>query len=403
MPGMIRDSIAQDGCPAVFDVRTVESPEATELYINVRSVTDSGDDDAIAAIYGKLAATLRGHSARLFSERIFVGGEATRAIGATRRDALGDLDDGVPPTVLATPPPDTRIHGIQVHAVSGEAVPEPIEHAGTVVGRRVARGERHWVHLLGLSAPDAGLPPSQARQVYERTARILRSLDMDFGCVARTWIWLRDILDWYPRFNDARTAVFAGEGLVASEGGARFLPASTGIGIAPAGNGACSLEVLAISDGSDSIRSRHAAGEQCSAFSYGSAFARAVAAPMPAGRTLFVSGTAAIDRQGMSEHPGDVRRQIRATLRHIRALIAEMEWSEDQIVSAIAYGKTAEVLRVFADEWPALPWPRVELIADVCRDELLFEMEVTVAERVQDGSEGTAGGASTPASTSLVE
>jgi len=215
--------------------------------------------------------------------------------------------------------------------------------------------------------------------VYEKAAEALRSHDMDLRCVARTWGWLRDILTWYDDFNAARTAVYQKERLVDSGGHAHYLPASTGIGVAPADGSACALEVLAVSDGHRSIRSIQAGGEQDSAFSYGSAFARAVLAPMPAGSTLFVSGTAAIDPQGRSEHPGDAARQIDATLQHIRALLAEVGWSEDRIVSAIAYSKTPQIANALTNGWSALPWPRIETIADVCRKELLFEMEVTAA------------------------
>ena len=299
MPELTRDSIAQDGCPALFDVRVIESPQAAELYINVRPAATGDADDQVAAVYGQLAALLHEHSARILSERIFVGGDAAPSVGSARSDALGDLDDGVPPTVLVTPPSDALIHGIQVHAVRAGERPDPIADGDSLIGRRIMVEGRSWVHLAALTAPDAGSSPAQASEVYERAVRVLRSLDMHFNCVARTWVWLRDILSWYPQFNEARTAVFGNEGLVAVEAGARFLPASTGIGVAPADGGACGLELMAISDGGESIRSSHAAGEQCSAFAYGSAFARAVVAPTPAGRALLVSGTAAIDPQGI--------------------------------------------------------------------------------------------------------
>jgi enamine deaminase RidA (YjgF/YER057c/UK114 family) len=376
------DSIARYDAAASFDARLVESPEYTELYINVRPRRGRDGQDQIAAIYGRLAAMLDEHAAQIFSERIFVGAAAASSIGAARRGALGNRDDGVPPTILLTPPLDDRIHGVQIHACRGDEPPKPIEHGGMLVGRRIDAGGRRWVHLTALTAHARGTPHAQAGESYEQAARVLRTLDMDLHCVARTWVWLRDILDWYPQFNDARTRVFAKEGLVASENNARFLPASTGIGVAPVDGSACGLELIAISDGQNSIRSSHAAGEQCSAFAYGSAFARAVRAPMPAGRALLVSGTAAIDADGASEHPGDIHRQIAATLQHVRSLLEEATWSESQIVSAIAYCKTDQVARVFAEEWATLSWPRLELIADICRDELLFELEATAVDQV---------------------
>ncbi len=377
---------SQDG-PASFDVRFVESSGVAELYINIRPNSARTGDDPTAMIYRHLAELLREHSARIFTERVFASPSTAAAVLLNRNEGLGDLDDGVAPTILLAPPSPVAPPGpqIQIHAVRSGAAPEPIVDDGMLIGRRINLDGRSWIHLAALTFTDSANPSVQTRQVYERAARVLREQDMDFRCVARTWVWLRDVLHWYPEFNVARTAVYEDEGLVATDNHAHFLPASTGIGVAPADGGACGLELIAVSDGCESIRSSEAAGEQCSAFSYGSAFARAVVAPMPSGEALLISGTAAIDPDGASEHPSDIRRQIDATLQHLRSLIAEAGWSEKQIVSAIGYCKTPEVASVFAEEWGSLAWPRVEIIGDVCRAELLFEMEVLAADGGNDG------------------
>lgn len=375
----------QEGCTVNAQVCRVESPHVTELYLNLRPVDPTDKPNEAAALYGVAVDILRRHKARIFSERIFAAPGAIPAVRQARTELLGDLGDGVPATALSVPKLDeASIAGVQIHAISGPTTPEPVCFKDEILGRRFENAGRSWLHLSGLTALRTDTPESQARAIYELASDILHSLDMDFRCVARTWIWLCDILEWYDEFNAARTTVYQRESLVDDSGRARYLPASTGIGVAPANGGACALELIAVSDGDRSIRSIQSGGEQDSAFSYGSAFARAVAAPMPAGQALFISGTAAIDAQGRSEYAGEARSQIDATMQHVRALLGEAGWNENRVVSAIAYSKTPEIARLFADEWSSLPWPRVETVADVCRDELLFEVEVTAAEGAED-------------------
>jgi enamine deaminase RidA (YjgF/YER057c/UK114 family) len=362
-----------------IEVRTVESEALAELHLTIRPAVGSAGPVDYAGLYRALARLLREERASLFAERLLVPEGETAPIATIRSEALGDLDDGVPPTIIESPSLVGRGVGLQVQALRGEVDLEPVRENGEPVGRLATAGARRWLRLAALTAAPTASAPEQATEVYARAARILRGQHMRMNCVARTWVWMRDILDWYDEFNAARNAFFQTEGLLNSQAEVHFMPASTGIGAAPANGLACGLEVLAISDGDISISASHAAGEQCSAFCYGSAFARAVTAPSPAGSTLLVSGTAAIDTDGVSEHPGDIEAQIDATLQHIRALIEEAGWREEQVRTATVYCKTTEVADLFAVRCGTLDWPRVELLADVCRPELLFEAEVTLA------------------------
>lgn len=362
-----------------IDVRRIESDSVTEWYANIRPASGANGPIDYAGLYGALAAFLREQDATLFAERLFVPTGENAPLAEIRTAVLGDLSDGVAPTIIESPAVPEYGVGLQVHALRGAVTIEPVEIEGELAGRQATVGDRRWLRLRALTAPEQLPAPEQAATIYERAADILRAQRMTMYCIARTWVWMRDVLDWYDEFNAARNGVFQGEGLLDGAAGARFMPASTGIGAAPASGHACGLEVLAVSDGANSIRASHAAGEQCSPYSYGSAFARAVAAPSPAGQTLLVSGTAAIDPGGTSEFDGDIEAQIDATLQHIRALIAEAGWQENQITTATVYCKTRDVMRVFNERCASLKWPRVDLIADVCRPELLFEAEVTLA------------------------
>src|SRR5690606_28472117 len=103
--------------------------------------------------------------------------------------------------------------------------------------------------------------------------------------------------------------------------------------------------------------------------------------PTPAGRTLYVSGTAAIDAEGFSRRPGDAPGQIAMTLENVLAVVSEAGFTAADITQAIAYCATPAVAAEFTANHLAQPgWPWITVIGDVCRPELLFEAEVTATK-----------------------
>ena len=51
--------------------------------------------------------------------------------------------------------------------------------------------------------------------------------------------------------------------------------------------------------------------------------------------------------------------------------------NDDDVVQAVAYCKTKEVEDIFNDLKDALAWPCITVICDICRPDLLFEIEAT--------------------------
>jgi hypothetical protein len=54
-----------------------------------------------------------------------------------------------------------------------------------------------------------------------------------------------------------------------------------------------------------------------------------------------------------------------------------MQAADEDVVQAIAYCKTTEEEEIFNTVKNNLPWPWVTMICDICRPELLFEIEAT--------------------------
>jgi hypothetical protein len=58
-----------------------------------------------------------------------------------------------------------------------------------------------------------------------------------------------------------------------------------------------------------------------------------------------------------------------------------MQADEKDLVHVIAYCKTTEVEKIFEASRKALSWPWITVICDICRPELLFEIEATAMPR----------------------
>jgi enamine deaminase RidA (YjgF/YER057c/UK114 family) len=121
---------------------------------------------------------------------------------------------------------------------------------------------------------------------------------------------------------------------------------------------------------------------QPDAVTYGSAFSRGALIRQPDVSLIQVSGTAAIDERGASLYPGDVRAQIDCTFDKLAALIGPEGASLNDIAAASVFVKRPEDALVYHERAAARGLqnlPAVIMVADVCREELLFEMDAEVA------------------------
>lgn len=366
-----------------MDRRRISAGGTSELYLTACPTSEGDFESRVCEVYVALRDQLTEARARLFSERIFATADAFPTVEAIRREIFVGIDDGVPPTrVVVSPGAVGSFAGAQVHAIRSEQPPTIMRCCELLDGaaaRVVNSGGRRWLFIHGMNALADVEPAEQARRVFFCTGCLLRQAGTNMKSVARTWLWLKDICDWYDEFNAARNEFFELEGLIDPEQRIARPPASTGIGLYGLNGAACTLDLIALPGGERDIRLVEAGGDQRSAFEYGSAFSRASVAPMPGGPTVFVSGTAAIDEEGRTEHVGQIEAQIDDTIAHIRSLLSDLDCSDEHVLTALAYCKTSDVERVFRERYADLSWPRVTMVGDVCRPDLLFEVEVTAS------------------------
>jgi enamine deaminase RidA (YjgF/YER057c/UK114 family) len=124
---------------------------------------------------------------------------------------------------------------------------------------------------------------------------------------------------------------------------------------------------------------------QCEAWKYGPKFSRAVLVTFKEDniRKLYVSGTSSVNRRGKSVLKGKCGENIAYVMACIKHLLEKNRMSFDDLVMSHAYFKNAVVYEEFRSVYAANAWdfPYNPIFVDICRDDLLFEMECIAADK----------------------
>lgn len=353
-------------------------------WLGTRSARPTAE--AVEQAYRAIAGELRERGCVPLQERVFADLHLAPVVARGRAAALGSPGGAWPvaPTLVeGSPVGQQGISGIHVLAARGEA--RPLREGENAYGTLVETAEARILGLADVGRRGAGRlapgPAEEASAAIDAAEQLLAREGFSFREVARTWFYLRDILDWYGPFNAVRNAAFRRMGLVGPQGDGR-IPASTGIEGRSARGGWCTLDLIALrprAGGRASLRRLHNR-RQNEATEYGSSFARATELSLGDARYVFVSGTAAIDDQGATVHAGDFEAQVRFTLDAVQALLEGVGAGLADVRQATAFlknpcdGRSFERIKERSELAAA---PVVTTVADVCRHDLLFEIDAT--------------------------
>jgi enamine deaminase RidA (YjgF/YER057c/UK114 family) len=316
-------------------------------------------------------------------------------------------------TYVSQPPCNGKSLLIELFGVQ----PEP----GTVAIERVREklvvvryDDVAWAYVAN------AIPGDAVSTVYDQTTASLQSLqglllrsDMRLDQTIRTWFYLGDILASegekrrYERFNAARTDFYADACFFQPHISARSTsayPASTAIGARGIGIGTSAIALS--TDRSDVVAVPLENPQQQPAASYAPdgdqespRFARAVAVAVGDDAMIFISGTASITESD-SRHVGDVVAQTNQTLDNIAMLISKDNLSRHGLLGFGASLQDLAAMRVYLkrpQDYPIVRQicedrigkiPVVYVVADICRPELLVEIE-GIAFSSQSNSIGT--------------
>ncbi|MHC4606044.1 MAG: RidA family protein [Planctomycetota bacterium] len=329
---------------------------------------------------------------RVEAEGIHVLQEKIYGVRERMEEILGGREGDVPATFIeGTPCIGGCLAGLQITGIvprAKDVACRTLYAEGTPVGRSVAANGTSMLFLSGVSGLDgrrSSGAPEQAGRMFRAAREMVEAEGYSVTDIARTWIYLPRILEWYGEFNRVRAECFQEFGLIEGKR-VRYLPASTGIQGRRAPDEECFMDVLVV--GSADATRPMKNPRQNEAFEYGSFFSRGSVVPLPGPATLYLSGTASIDTAGRTVCVGDARAQVRYTLKNVASLLGTEGAGLGTICQATAFCKDAESWKAFAEERAAQGLeglPVVSVFADVCRDDLLFEMEAVAVAGTGEG------------------
>lgn len=309
------------------------------------------------------------------------------------------------------PPCSGAALSTEVWAVGGDEV--RVEDFGSALA--ASHGALRWVWCAGAAKPyerGTGDAYGQTLSVFEQMRFSLEAAGSGFERVVRTWFYLGGINQKQPeadngryeQLNRARSDFYSGIRFHPSSPAARgskrvFYPSSTGIGMAGSGLAAGCLALEFSSPGGkapftllplENPLQTPAYDYQCGCASDSSPeFSRAMALLEKAKNSvmIWISGTASIVRSE-SRHPDDAEKQTEQTIGNIERLIAKENFSLHGVEGAGATLRDLAAVRVYikrpedfykcrtvCEKKFSSGVPIIYTVADICRPELLVEIE----------------------------
>jgi enamine deaminase RidA (YjgF/YER057c/UK114 family) len=259
-----------------------------------------------------------------------------------------------------------------------------------------------WVHCAQV------VPQFDAEGVYDGAIKgfqqlrsLFQSVGVRFDQVIRTWLYLGGIVDGegptqrYKELNRARSDFYADIPFLADRLHESFrgtaYPASTGIGTE--GRGILMSAIALATERDDIVAMPLENPRQTAAYDYAAGyspkspkFSRAMALSCGTYATIFVSGTASITCSE-TRHVGDAAAQTHETLDNIAALISEENLCQHGLPGLGTTLDSLGVVRVYIkhqQDYEAVraacekrlgELPTIYAVGDVCRPELLVEIE----------------------------
>jgi enamine deaminase RidA (YjgF/YER057c/UK114 family) len=330
--------------------------------------------EGIEGLFNQFAVALKDLGATIVHLTVFGSTSANAAGTDAMRRLFGDID--WPVTWIEGAACDGGpIAGLQVFGFAGGEV-NRIKLDDRVVGSLFNDGAARHCILGGLGPVRNSMSRAdQTKEALDNLARALAQGGFSLADMVRTWFFLEDILSWYDEFNRTRTQIYSGVKFRAGS-----LPASTGVGARNPAGAALAVGAWAMQPLNSSTRAEEIVSPlQCPAPAYGSSFSRAMELSSASGQRLLISGTASIAHSGETLWPGDAPRQVAQTMQVVEAILNSSGFALSDLTRATAYFKRRDDVQAFT-EWCAahdlqsLPVSLAQ--CDICRDDLLFELEV---------------------------
>ena len=377
-------------------LREVKYRKWKVLYLTVLSNRPIKKDSTVSFLFSNLYRFLKDARVKILLEKIYGLSSLREDTAAIRNRCINMMRENttIPFTYIGSVPCiGGKIAGVQIIGVIQDdknSKVDTIFFNEEPVGRVFETDEFKGIYLSGISGlrkdgkSERQSPTRQAEYIVEQCQNVFGRQGLTARNIIRTWIYFPRILRWYKRFNKIRAGFFKEFGLIS--GNKTYLPASTGIQGRGRPKEEIFLDLIAFVPKKKHIGSASMmrSNRQNEARKYGATFSRGVEIKTDNSSLLHLSGTASINQKGKTIYIHDEQGQITETLINIGALLESKKAHLKDIVLTAAYCKNRRTYQTFReitkylglDEIPFIP-----VYADVCRDELLFEIDAIAVKQ----------------------
>jgi enamine deaminase RidA (YjgF/YER057c/UK114 family) len=366
------------------------------VTLDLRPFTDPGD---LREVYRERVRQLADEGVSVVYEKVFGALSSRPDFTSMRSAAYQEFGRPAPPMtyVEGLPVPSGLLSGVVIYGIkSAGDSPVEIRYLGDArngsprASLVVTARERalHLCEVIGREAPGRSRF-TQFLEALDQAREFIVGQGFTSGDIVRTWFYLTEIERDYQQFNDARREFFTQNG-IAFTADANELPASTGIQGRSAEGGLVAADVFCIDKAASRCSFRRISSNLQSepdgrTYQYKSTFSRGMLVSDEEHEMLHVSGTASINEVGATLHPGDPAEQIRLSLKVVTTLLRQNGFDIEDLCQVTYFFKDEEVYRHFEELRRELGYRDITgpcVIADVCRDDLLFEIDGIALKRL---------------------
>lgn len=218
---------------------------------------------------------------------------------------------------------------------------------------------------------------NQTKTIFYNIKNVLEENEMTLEAnLQRTWIYVSDVDNNYAGMVNARKDLFNTEGLTQEN---HFI-ASTGIEGKPMHKKAIvSIDALAVQGlKKEQVEYVNAYDYLNNTADYGVTFERATALNYGDRKTVYVSGTASINKKGEVVHVGDIQKQTLRAIENIEALLKSIQAELNDVLHMIVYLRDPadhKLVTSILNECFGEDSNFVMVYGPVCRPEWLVEIE----------------------------
>jgi enamine deaminase RidA (YjgF/YER057c/UK114 family) len=226
----------------------------------------------------------------------------------------------------------------------------------------------------------------EIKEKFKLFQSCLKNVGFKANCITRTWFYLNDIAENYKEFNALRREFFNELGIDYSDE-SNYLPASTCIEGKGAVSQYCSMNFYCTDTESEveirRIYNREQNEANGSTYLFKPTFSRAVSLTYSNFIEMQISGTASINEKGESVFLNNPYEQIKKTLKNVNNLLRSEGMNFGDIVFSTCFFKDAAYFTFFQsilEEMKLDQFPFVCVVSNICREDLLFEIDAIAAK-----------------------